>query len=178
MPSSSIENEIKLAILRPQRLRQRLRALGYEIGTPRQRELNWIYDNAAGELRSQGRLLRLRQYDGRWLLTAKGPLLPGAHKTRRETQMELPEGQPFQALAETIGFKPVIHYEKYRTLWRHPQIEGEIAWDETAAGDFLELEGAPAWINQTAHDLGFTPEDALRKSYIELLDLKNETSPE
>ncbi len=178
MPRSHLENEIKLAILQPARLRQRLRALGYEIKSPRRRELNWIYDDAAGHWTRQGRLLRLRHYGGRWLLTAKGPLLPGAHKTRREAQMELPEGRSFQALAETLGLKAVIRYEKYRTLWRHPRIAGEIAWDETAAGDFLELEGTPSWVNRTARALGYTPGDYIGKSYLELLHATVKTSPE
>jgi adenylate cyclase class 2 len=37
--------------------------------------------------------------------------------------------------------------------------------DQTPIGDFLELEGSPAWIDRTACALGYSPDDYITASY-------------
>jgi len=41
--------------------------------------------------------------------------------------------------------------------------------DETPIGTYLELEGPGRWIDRTARQLGYRPEDYITQSYVALL---------
>jgi adenylate cyclase class 2 len=67
-----------------------------------------------------------------------------------------------------LGYFPTFEYQKYRTEFRQPSRKGLALLDETPIGNFLELEGSPAWIDRVATRLGFTPEDYVLESYVAL----------
>jgi len=42
---------------------------------------------------------------------------------------------------------------------------GKVMLDETPIGNFIEIEGAPRWIDRTARLLGFSTDDYITRSY-------------
>jgi adenylate cyclase class 2 len=85
-----------------------------------------------------------------------------------------------------MGYAPVFRYEKYRTEWSQtgssiagplftglpdsdaippPNPTCHLVIDETPIGDYAELEGTPAWIDQTLGKLGVDPASCLTESY-------------
>jgi adenylate cyclase class 2 len=69
---------------------------------------------------------------------------------------------------ERLGYYPSFRYEKYRTKFASAGEPGLVTIDETPIGVFLELEGAPDWIDHTAARLGYPPAKYLTCSYASL----------
>jgi adenylate cyclase class 2 len=163
--SSSREIEIKLRIEDAAEGRRRLERAGFQIAASRVFEANLVFDTQDGRLRTAGALLRVRQAGQRSLLTFKGPAVHGRHKSREELEIELSDASVAAEILSRLGFQPVFRYEKYRTEFCHPDQAGLVTLDETPIGHFLELEGRPDWIDQTAGRLGFTEPDYITASY-------------
>lgn len=62
-----------------------------------------------------------------------------------------------------MGYQPVFRYEKYRT--EYTDGTGILTLDETPIGCYIELEGDPQWIDETAGKLGYHERDYITKSY-------------
>jgi adenylate cyclase class 2 len=165
MAHSNHETEIKLAVKDAESARRLLRRAGFRLAHRRAFEANTVYDTPGGELRSSKRLLRVRESAGAVLLTYKGPPKPGRHKSREELETNLTEAAAFRAILERLGFRPVFRYEKYRAEYRRPGASGVATVDETPIGTYVELEGAPRWIDSTAKQLGYAPETYITASY-------------
>jgi adenylate cyclase class 2 len=167
MPSNR-EVEIKFRIDEIQTLTAGLQAAGFRLITPRTHETNTLYDQPGAKLRRRGALLRLREYDRRWTLTYKdksGPQL-GRHKSRREIETQVDNGEAMAQVLEALGFRPSFRYEKYRTEWSDSN--GHVVIDETPIGNFGEIEGPPKWIDATARHLNISVKSYLKDSYAEL----------
>ena len=150
-------------------MRRRLRALGFERTTPRLFERNLLFDRLDGALRKAGRVLRVRSKGRQWWLTWKAPASrQGRHKVREELEIETSHGERMTQILGRLGYFPVFEYQKYRTEYQRPGRKGLALVDETPIGDFLELEGSPAWIDGVAARLGFTPQDYVIESYVAL----------
>ena len=163
------ETEIKLRVASVAAIRRRLRGLGFERITPRLFERNLLFDRLDQSLRKLGRVLRLRSKGREWWLTWKAPVVPaGRHKVREELEVEILPGERMQEMLGRLGFFPVFEYQKYRTEYRQSGRKGLALLDETPIGDFLELEGAPKWIDEVAAQLGFGPQDYVLESYVAL----------
>jgi adenylate cyclase class 2 len=160
-----LETEIKLAVEDLDALRLKLTALGWTPAVERALERNSVYDSADQRLFAEGKLLRVREIRGRGILTVKLPTqAQGRHKVREEHEAE---GEPaaLHGIVEGLGYRLAWRYEKYRTPWRRQGARGVIEVDETPLGNFVELEGDPQWIDETAAALGFRPEDAITANY-------------
>ena len=107
----------------------------------------------------------MRQAGRTQTLTFKGPPLPAKHKTREELELEISSAGTMGTIIERLGLRPVFRYEKYRAEFRRPGSAGTVTLDETPIGWYLELEGAPRWIDRTARELGFSEEDYITASY-------------
>ena len=163
------EIELKFRVEEAPALRARLRRLGFRVAVPRRRETNWIFDDALGRLRAGGLLLRLRQSgNNTWLLTAKGKRRAGALKRRVEWETAVGDGPACQGLLELLGYRPTLRYARWRTVLRRPGQVGEVAWDETPFGRYLEIEGSAGWVRRTARELGLAVTSAEPRSYPEL----------
>ncbi len=160
-----LEVEIKLAVASAAEGVAKLLGAGFLPLHERAFEANSVFDTPALELIQSGRLLRLRQFRGEAVLTYKGPPEPGPHKTRREIETRVGDGEAMQALLESLGYRVVFRYEKYRTAFARPAENGHAFLDETPIGCYLELEGAPDWIDATAAELGFARQDYITLSY-------------
>jgi adenylate cyclase class 2 len=188
----SAEIELKFPITDLAHLQSSLPALGFLLDTPRTFEQNTLYDTASRALRESKQILRIRRYGDLWTVTHKR--LPyvssennaARYKIRIETETRVDDGPALGTIFEQMGFAPVFRYEKFRTEWSQitPTIDGplftdavhpdEVALsnppchlviDETPIGDYAELEGPPAWIDDTLSRLGVDPATCLTDSY-------------
>lgn len=167
--AARVETELKFHLPRPAPIRRRLRALGFTVQRPRAREQNWIYGH------SRASLLRLRHTGDRWLLTAKGPRLPGPLKRRQELEIEVADGPALRKLL-ALALGEAMSYSRHRTVYTHAGERGEIAWDETPFGVYMEIEGSAAWVRRTAAALGLSLAQAEPRSYPEIFDRRGAPS--
>jgi len=160
------EIEVKLPVADLARLRRQLRRLGLRPAASRALERNLVLDTPALRLRRSGQLLRLRAKAGRWWLTWKGPAETGRrHKVRPEVELEIRGGERLARIFGQLGYRPVFEYQKYRAEFHARGGRGKAMLDETPIGNFLELEGAPGWIDRLARRLDFAPPDYILDSY-------------
>ena len=167
-----MEVEVKFQVRDLVALEEKLNGLNFNKKTPRTFERNRLYDTSSRDLLNSGRLLRLRQYGDRWVMTFKAkpdgddPTAP--HKSRIEIETEVKDGDATAAILIRLGYTPVFTYEKWRTEWKDDG--GHITVDETAIGLYAELEGSPEWIDITAPRLGVKKSDYITLSYGRLFE--------
>jgi adenylate cyclase, class 2 len=167
-----MEVEVKFQVNDLVALEETLQRLNFKKKTPRSFERNTLYDTPSRDLLNSGRLLRLRQYGDRWVMTFKAkpegddPTAP--HKSRLEIETEVKDGDATAAILSRLGYTPVFVYEKWRTEWKDDG--GHITMDETAIGFYAELEGSPEWIDNTAPRLGVKKSDYITLSYGRLFE--------
>ena len=161
-----LEIEIKLRLTgKLAKMRRTLAKLGFRVTKPRALESNILFDNAKRNLRKHGKLIRVRLTSGHRKLTFKGPSQPGKYKKRLEIEFDLPDNARLEPIFNHMGYHPVFRYEKYRAEYSKPRGLGIVLLDETPIGNYLELEGPPRWIDQTARLLGFSHRDYITRSY-------------
>ena len=164
--STNLEVEIKLAL--PDDLsgiRKTLETAGLEIKTSRKFEANTILDTPDLALRRKRELIRIRRVGQESILTYKGPPQPGEHKTREEIESAVADPGHMELIFARLCYHPVFRYEKFRTEFGRLGEEGVVTLDETPIGNFLEIEGAPEWIDALAPELGFSKSDYVLLSY-------------
>ena len=162
------EVEIKFRIDDIEALTSSLQAAGFRLVTPRTHEMNTLYDQPGGKLWRRGALLRLREYGPRWTLTYKDKSGPqaGRHKSRREIETQVANGEAMSQIIEAVGFSPSFRYEKFRSEWSDST--GHVVIDETPIGNFGEIEGKARWIDATARRLNISVKNYIKESYAEL----------
>jgi adenylate cyclase, class 2 len=163
--TGGVETEIKLRAPGPVVARQLLEAHGFAESEPRIFEANNVYDTPDLALRSRGHLLRLRQAGRRNILTWKGPEVPGVHKSRPESEVDISSFESMERIVTGLGYQLVFRYEKFRTEFHEVDGSGTATLDETPIGVFFELEGPPEWIDTVAARLGFDRADYVTASY-------------
>jgi adenylate cyclase class 2 len=162
------EVEIKFRIDDIDSLTTSLQEAGFRLITPRTREMNTLFDLPGGKLRRREALLRLREYGSRWTLTYKdrSGKQSGRHKSRREIETKVENGEAMGRIIEAVGFSPSFRYEKFRSEWADSN--GHVVIDETPIGNFGEIEGQAKWIDATARRLNIAVKSYLKESYAEL----------
>lgn len=162
----ALETELKFMDADHAALRARLAALG---ATPHGAgfESNVVYDDPEGGLRARGMLLRLRQFRGRHILTAKSPVsATGLAKVCREDETEVADGRAAADILAALGLCPALRYEKLRETW---SLMGcEVCLDTLPFGSFAEIEGPEQDILACAAALGLDMGGATRETYHEL----------
>ncbi len=185
----SAEIELKFPVDDLARLQSLLPGLGFHLDTPRTFEQNTLYDTPTRTLRKSKQILRLRRYGDLWTVTHKRQQTgadddTSRYKVRIETETRLDDGPALAAIFEQLGYAPVFRYEKFRTEWSQvaSTIEGplfpasnelaelgpthgHLVLDETPIGAYAELEGPPAWIDDTLARLDVDPALCLTDSY-------------
>jgi adenylate cyclase class 2 len=159
------ETEVKLRVPDAAAVLERLEAAGFRISQPREFEANTLFDTRDQQLLKSGMLLRLRQAGDHGILTWKGPVIPGPHKSRPERETSVGSLDILASIFTELGYNPVFRYEKFRTEFRAEGAAGAVVFDETPIGAFLELEGDASWIDKTAQLLGFSHQDYILDSY-------------
>jgi adenylate cyclase, class 2 len=133
------ENEAKFCIQDIPRMRMRLLQLEARLIHDRTFETNLRFDQPDGELRAEGRVLRLRR-DSETRLTYKGA---GENHhgilSRIEIEIVTDDFEKAKLLLVALGYQAVFEYEKYRTTFA---VDGlHIMLDEVPIGNFIEIEG-------------------------------------
>ena len=167
-PKPHVETEIKLRLPDAASGRKLLARAGFRMTRRRVLETNLLFDTADRKFLHNRRLVRLRWSGGRCLLTYKGPPRTGAHKQREEIEVVVSDWVAMESILKQLGLSPAYHYEKYRAEYQRPKEPGVVTLDETPVGVFLELEGTPAWIDETAAVMGFGKKNYITKSYSRL----------
>jgi adenylate cyclase class 2 len=190
MPPQNQEIEIKLAIEDITALRGKFRKL-HAKAAPRLFERNELYDTPQSDLRSSGRLLRIRietaapgkttrpprntPANSRGVLTYKAPIegidpaAPRRYKQREELEIDFQPADRLELILRALGFRPGFRYEKFRTEYTLPKLKGlHLDLDETPLGNYLELEGQPKAIDRAAKLLGFGAQDYITATYWDL----------
>jgi adenylate cyclase class 2 len=167
MSGSNREIEVKLRFGTADEARERLSVLAPVERTPRTFEDNVLYEDPRRSLKPTGRLLRLRRWGDRYVLTFKRKIAGEyRHKVREEIETDVADADALDRLLRGLEFEPVYRYQKYRTLYRAGELE--LCLDETPVGCFVELEGPGDAIDAAAGKLGFEPGDYIRHTYREL----------
>ncbi len=177
----SAEIELKFPLSDPSALQSRLPQFGFHLDTPRTFEHNTLYDTATRDLRAQKQILRIRQYGD--LCTVTHKRMPDQapsetrYKIRIETETTVADCHALAEIFQQLGYSPVFIYEKFRTEWSHTiERSAHLVIDETPIGNYVELEGPPAWIDRTIAELKIDPATCLTDSYGKLfLDWKQRT---
>jgi adenylate cyclase class 2 len=160
-----LETEIKIRISSVAAVRKRLRDLGYRVHARRVFESNVLFDTPDRRLGKKSHLLRIRRVGRVTLVTYKGPSQDGPHKSREEIQTTVADANAMEEIFARLGMRPSFRYEKYRTEYSRQGSQGIITVDETPIGNYLEIEGAPRWIDTTAKELGYSRSEYITKSY-------------
>jgi adenylate cyclase, class 2 len=173
-----LEIEAKLRVKDRGALEARLVELGAEAG-PTEHETNELFDDEAATLRSRGGALRVRETDGRGLLTLKGRAsVDRGVKSRVELESAVGAPDAVRAILSALGFTPRFFYEKRRTVWRFADPERPlVAVDETPIGLFAEIEGSESAVRALAAELGVAEEELLSESYVALYRAAREADP-
>jgi adenylate cyclase class 2 len=167
------EIEVKFALRDRRDLVRKLEAAGGQRLYPETFEDNIVLDRR-GELRTKGALLRVRKFGRYSLVTFKGPMsIEGGIKTREEVQTGIESFELAIQLFDSLGYKPVFRYQKYREVWRVRDVE--VVLDRTPIGDYFEIEGPVETIRALAEELGMAMDQALRQSYADLYRTQRRT---
>src|SRR5437762_9158561 len=150
------EIEVKFALKGRADLVRKLHDIGGQRLYPETFEDNIVLDRR-GELRTKGSLLRARKFGKYALITYKGPMaMEGGIKKREEVQTGVESFELAIELLDSLGFKPVFRYQKFREVWRVKEVE--IVLDRTPIGEFFEIEGPIDVIRSVSADLGMNME--------------------
>ena len=162
------EIEVKIRIQDPKAIREKLLGLGAVVARDRHLETNTLFDFAAGDLRAGRRALRLRKTGKRATLTFKGePKKSRSFKVREEFETQVHDPKELRKILKALGLRETFAYTKHRTVFRKRRLT--ICIDETAVGNFLELEGERHEITRFARSMGFGRADFITGDYIEMI---------
>src|SRR5204862_1168186 len=160
------EIEVKFALRDREELTRRLHELGAQRLYAETFEDNIVLDRR-GELRTRGALLRVRKFGKYAIATYKGPTsIESGIKSREEVQTGVESFELAIQLFDSLGFKPVFRYQKFREVWRVR--EAEVVIDRTPIGEHFEIEGPMEMIRALAAELGMEMEQAIRQTYADL----------
>ena len=160
------EIEVKFPLRDRHELVRKLHDIGGQRLYPETFEDNIVLDRR-GELRTRGSLLRVRKFGKYAIATYKGPMaIEGGIKSREEVQTGVESFELAIQLFDSLGFKPVFRYQKFREVWRVR--EAEVVIDRTPIGDYFEIEGSMDTIRTIAADLGMNMDQAIRHTYADL----------
>jgi adenylate cyclase class 2 len=159
----ALEREIKLRFDSADQARERILSIGAAPLRGRRLQEDCLLDTSSDLLHHRRCVLRIRNENGKSLLTFKGPVQPGRMKVREEHETVAADGDTLLRILRELGLRVWFRYEKYREEFAAEDVI--IAIDETPVGTFVEIEGGEEHIHQTAAALGKTPSDYITDSY-------------
>ncbi len=168
MTKANREIEAKFYVRDLKTVETRLLSLNARLVAKRIYETNLRFDTLTGDLKRDGRVLRLRR-DGGIRLTYKedGKLTAGAHD-RREIEFAVSDFDSAKQFIEALGYEVVFIYEKFRTTYKLD--DAHIMLDELPYGNFVEIEGELDLLKPIAEKLGLNWDAAIPMGYFALFD--------
>lgn len=169
MTNSNQEIEAKFYVTGLDRIKQRLHELEAHLIQERILETNIRFDLPDAQLRSKGRVLRLRR-DTEARLTYKG----GSQSkqgvlSRTEIEFTVGDFDKAKQFLEALGYQEFLRYDKYREVY---ELDGcHIMLDELPYGYFVEIEGEGVeTIQKASARLRLKWDAAITRSYNALFD--------
>jgi len=163
-----MEIEVKLRIADVAEARRKLLALGARVVRDRALEENVLFDFPGGGLAAKRQALRLRIVGRKAFLTFKGePRKSRSFKVREEFETEVRNGKEMKRILAALGFREAFAYRKHRTWFRTTRLA--VTLDETAVGNYIELEGERHEITRFARSLGCKRTEFITRSYVEMI---------
>src|SRR5205807_9559497 len=98
-----------------------------------------------------------------WVHNTKAKDRDGRHKTRAETEAKVADGKQMEGILQALGYLHTFRYEKFRAEWEGGK--GHVVVDETAIGNFGEIEGPGRWMDKTAGRLGIQRSENITATY-------------
>ena len=128
-------------------------------------ESNICFENPDENLKSNGKLLRLRR-DGSCQLTYKSRPSQTDHdyKVLREIEVEIGDFQTMFDILKALGFKVMQCYEKWRGTYTWKDVV--FCLDTMPFGTFLEIEGSKSSIIEAARKLNLVWEERILANYL------------
>jgi adenylate cyclase class 2 len=174
--SEKVEQEVKFRLPSWEEGIRRIEAAGGAVKRPRHFESNALFDYPDGRIGKRDSALRLRFAGEDAWLTHKGPNHgSGKIKQRRESETFLGDGRAMEGILESLGLLVTFRYEKFRASFLLGQ--AEVSLDQTPIGVFIEIEGSPEDISETAGRLSLDMSEAMSLSYPRLYQLHRAESP-
>lgn len=166
--AAQTETETKLYCPDLSAVARQLVIAGAQVVAPRVYERNVRYENSEETLADSGIVVRLRQ-DYRARLTYKGPgQVTNGIMQRYEAEVEVSDFDTMHTILVHLGYHPYMIYEKYRTTY---ELDGvEIVLDEMPYGNFVEIEGETAAIEQIIQKMSFGHLRRYGNSYVGLFE--------
>lgn len=162
-----LEQEVKLRFASLEAARQAVNTAGGRLVRSRRLQHDHFLDTPGLTLSDARLALRLRREDGGAVLTYKGVPQGGPVKSREEIETIVDDADALELVFARLGFTEQWRFEKHREDYAIG--EAHVFIDETPAGVFVEIEGAPSLIESTAALLGKTPADYILSSYRSLV---------
>jgi len=169
MSETSQETEAKFYVHDLDKITTRLHELKALLIQERVLETNIRFDLPDGRLRSEGRVLRLRQ-DSEARFTYKSPSTnQQGVLSRTEIEFTVGDFEKAKEFLEALGYQKLIAYEKYRTTYQWDKTL--IMLDELPYGNFVEIEGETIeLIREVAVQLNLNWDAAIGTSYTALFN--------
>lgn len=162
----ALEQEVKLAYPNVEAARQAINLAGGRLVVSRRLLDDRFYDTHDFSLKQAGQGLRIRQDGSHAILTWKGPVQPGAVKTREEIESDCNDAVTLAAVLGALGFVPRFRSQKYREEYH--LADALVTIDEAPMGVFVEIEATLDAIADATTRLGRSPADYNLSSYISL----------
>ena len=170
MAANGQETEAKFYVSNLNKIELRLLELKAQLIQPRVHEINLRFDDPAGSLRRDFKVLRLRK-DTEAKFTYKGPSeeRESGVMSRKEIEFTVSDFESAKQFLELLGYIPVIFYEKFRTTYEIK--DAHIMLDELPYGTFVEIEGEDIQtIEEIANLLGLKWREMVKAGYHALFD--------
>lgn len=129
-------------------------------------ESNMVFDHPDRSLKGAGILLRLREKQGKCVMTVKRPpdqIEPSRLKVFEEIETEVADCKAMRLAFEAVGLVQFFAYEKVRAKWRF--MDCVICLDRLPFGDFVEIEGTDTTVPLCAEVLGLDPNRTTKTTY-------------
>lgn len=180
MSGSGLETEVKFYVHDLDKIKTRLHELKALLIQERVLETNIRFDLPDASLRSEGRVLRLRQdTEARFTYKSRSTNQQGV-LSRIEIEFTVGDFEKAKEFLEALGYQKLIAYEKYRTTYALPrtsevfetsEVLAHIMLDELPYGNFVEIEGESSeLIREVALQLNLDWDAAIGTSYTALFD--------
>lgn len=163
------EREAKFYIQDILALTNRVRMTGAELIQPRLLETNLRLDTPEGDLRKDGRILRVRKDDKVRVTYKENARNENGIIARTEIEFVSDNYEVTQKFFEALGYPVSVIYEKYRQVYRIGDVE--LMLDELPFGDFIEIE-APnnTLIEGVTQMLGLDESKMIATNYLGLFE--------
>ena len=161
----TLECELKYLDVDLDDLSRRLEKAGGET-SGRYFESNLVFDYSDRSLKEAGVLLRLRQKQGKAVLTVKKPPetdVPSALKVFEEIESVVDDFETVKRALEAVGFSVFFAYEKVREKWHF--MDCVICLDHLPFGDYVEIEGIEETVPKCAVALGLDSNPTSKLTY-------------